>query len=77
MFKLFYRYSGIVKQPHVLSLDASVDQNPEMDARMHMALEGEVGIVVDLRTENKGRPGNKFDTFFEHLETEIEQVNIL
>ena len=39
-----------------------------------MNLEGENGIVADLRTLNKGRPGDTYDIFFEKLGAEIEEV---
>ncbi len=55
-------------------MDASTDQNPLMDQRVRMILDGETGIIADLRKFNKGRPGNEYDTFFEHLGTEVEQV---
>lgn len=59
-----------------LSMDASVDQNPTMDARLRMALLGEPDLVVDLRHLNKGRPGDAFDQFFTEMGKEIEEVYI-
>lgn len=57
-----------------LAMDASADWNQDMDERVRIILQGEPGIAADLRKFNKGRPGNMYDVFFEHMEAEIEKV---
>ena len=54
-----------------------MDQNPLMDARMKIALLGEPDIIVDLRKLNRGRPGDSFNTFWDEMAKEVEQVNII
>jgi hypothetical protein len=68
-------------QPSVLDFlykeigwDASVADNPEMYQRLQLIFSGECGIVADLRTLNPGRPGDKYETFFQHLETVVTSV---
>ncbi|XP_041374668.1 uncharacterized protein LOC121387575 [Gigantopelta aegis] len=58
-----------------LTLDASSDQNPVIDARVQQAvLAGDPDLVVDMRHLNKGRPDDAFDAFFQELEKQIESI---
>lgn len=58
-----------------LTLDASADQNPEIDQRARMAILGEdPELIIDMRHLNKGRPGDTFNQFFEQLEKEVQSI---
>ena len=56
-----------------LTLDASAAANPVMQHRMHLISMGQTGIIADLRTLNRGRPG-VYDPFFEKLEEVVEEA---
>ena len=57
-----------------ISLDSSVPSNPLMNQRIQVALQGEPGIIVDLRTLNSGRPGDNFEDFFSKMEEAVNEV---
>lgn len=57
-----------------LGWDSSAASNPAMQQRLHMIFAGECGLLPDLRVLNPGRPNDKYDTFFHHLETVINSV---
>ena len=48
-----------------------------MDQRIQLAMQGEPGIIVDLRKMNKGRPGETFQNFFSVMEEVVNEVKIL
>lgn len=60
-----------------LTRDASTNRNREMDIRIQLAMQGEPGIIVDLRKMNKGRPGETFQNFFSVMEEVVNEVKIL
>lgn len=45
-----------------------------MNQRIQVALLGEPGIIVDLRTLNSGRPGDNFEEFFSKMEEAVNEV---
>ncbi|KAK0155231.1 hypothetical protein N1851_002422 [Merluccius polli] len=51
-----------------ISHDSSAPSNPLMNQCIQVALQGEPGIIVDLRTLNSGRPGDNFEEFFSKME---------
>lgn len=51
-----------------LSLDASVASHPVTSERIRAMFLGAEGLIADLRHLNPGRPGNKYDDFFKHME---------
>lgn len=78
----FSNLGGSRIPPHImratyaeLTLDASADQNPEIDQRARMAILGEdPELIIDMRHLNKGRPGDTFNQFFEQLEKEVQSI---
>ena len=78
----FTNLGGVKIPPHImraiyaeLTLDASADQNPEIDQRARMAILGEdPDLIIDMRHLNKGRPDDTFTVFFEQLEKEVQAV---
>lgn len=59
-----------------LSLDASAGQNPTIDARIQQAiLSDDPDLVLDLRHNNKGRPDNTFQPFFDLFAAKIEEIS--
>ena len=71
---------GVSTPPHVLryiyqrlTLDASADQNPDLDDRVKFALQTNTyDIVLDLRHLNAGRPSDTFNEFFTTLNGMID-----
>ncbi|XP_054483050.1 uncharacterized protein LOC129115850 [Anoplopoma fimbria] len=57
-----------------ISHDSSAPSNPHMNQRIQVALQGEPGIIVDLRTLNSGRPGDNFEEFFSKMEEAVNEV---
>lgn len=57
-----------------LALDASAASHPEILERLNLIALGNTELVADLRSLNAGRPSDKYDTFFEKLEEEVEKV---
>ncbi|KAJ8375335.1 hypothetical protein SKAU_G00059150 [Synaphobranchus kaupii] len=57
-----------------ISHDTSAPSNPVMNQRIQVALQGEPGIIVDLRTLNSGRPGDNFEEFFSKMEEAVNEV---
>ena len=50
-----------------LSLDRSAFDHPEMQQRIKMMIQGEPGLITDLRHFNPGRPSDYFDVFFQKM----------
>ena len=59
-----------------LTSDASTPRNREMDQRIQLVLQGEPGMIVDLRKMNKRRPGETFQKFFSVMEEVVNEVGI-
>ena len=57
-----------------ISNDASAPTNLLMNQRIQVALQGEPGIIVDLRTLNSGRPGDNFEVFFSKMQEAVNDV---
>lgn len=57
-----------------ISHDSSAPSNPLMNQCIQVALQGEPGIIVDLRTLNSGRPGDNFEEFFSKMEEAVNEV---
>lgn len=57
-----------------ISHDSSAPSNPLMNQCIQVALLGESGIIVDLRTLNSGRPGDNFEEFFSKMEEAVNEV---
>ena len=47
-----------------------------MKQRVQMAMEGETGILVDLRHTNQGAPGNTYDVFWKHMGSLLDEVKM-
>lgn len=69
-----YNYNYFSVQPAVadliykeLCLDASQAYHPVTQDRIRLIFMGNEGLIRDLRSLNPGRPGNKYDTFFEEM----------
>ena len=56
-----------------LALDASVTNHPVTTERTRAMFLGAEGLIADLRHLNPGRPGNRYDVFFNHMEEMIEE----
>ena len=78
----FSSIAGVTIPPYLmrsiyaeLTLDASSDQNPEVDQRARLAILGDdPELVIDMRHLNKGRPDDTFDAFFQELEKEVQSI---
>ena len=57
-----------------LTMDASAASQPAVQERIQLILQGETGLVADLRTLNAGRPVGTYDHFFSKLTTVIEET---
>lgn len=57
-----------------LALDASAASHPETLERLNLIALGNTELVADLRSLNAGRLSDKYDTFFEKLEEEVEKM---
>jgi hypothetical protein len=57
-----------------LTLDASAAAHPETQERLRLIFLGNPDLLSDLRHLNPGRPGGKYDPFFEALPGLVEQV---
>jgi hypothetical protein len=59
-----------------MTLDASVsDSNPAVDERLKLAvLTDDPDLVIDLRHDNSGAPGNSFQPFFDALKAKVEDL---
>ena len=57
-----------------LSMDRSAPLHPDIQQRTRMKVQGEPGLIADMRHLNPGRPSNHFDVFFEKLIGHIETV---
>lgn len=58
-----------------LTLDASMEQNKQVENRIKKAILAEdADLVTDLRHINTGRPNVTFDTFFDELSEVVEEI---
>ena len=57
-----------------LSMDRSAPLHPDIQQRIRMMVQGEPGLIADMRHLNPGRPSDHFDVFFEKLIGHIESV---
>ena len=59
-----------------LSLDATAQQNPALDARVQNALlADDPDLVLDMRHMNPGRPSETFTEFFDKLSSKVEELS--
>ena len=59
-----------------LSLDATAQQNPTLDARVQNALlADDPDLVLDMRHMNPGRPSETFSDFFDKLSSKVEEIS--
>lgn len=57
-----------------LALDSSAADNTVTQERIRMIFLGEQGLLSDLRHLNPGRPTGRYDVFFQHMTSVIEEV---
>lgn len=57
-----------------LTLDASTASHPSTMERLRLIFLGEKGLLSDLRHLNTGRPTGRYDIFFEHLCSVVEEI---
>lgn len=57
-----------------LTLDASTAFHPTTMERLRLIFLGEKGLLADLRHLNTGRPTGRYDIFFEHLCSVVEEI---
>ncbi|XP_033753387.1 uncharacterized protein LOC117336839 [Pecten maximus] len=57
-----------------LAMDAAIAAHPITQERLRLIFLGNTGLVRDLRSLNPGRPSGKFDTFFDALSGQIENI---
>jgi hypothetical protein len=58
-----------------LTLDASIEQNKQVENRIkHAVLAEDPDLVTDLRHLNTGRPNDTFDTFFDKLAEIVGEI---
>lgn len=58
----------------LLALDASASSHPVTGQRIQAIMEGESGLIADMRHLNPGRPSNRYDVFFENMKTLVEEL---
>ena len=58
----------------LLALDSSASSHPATGQRIRAIMEGETGLIADMRHLNPGRPSNKYDVFFTHMKSVVEEV---
>lgn len=56
-----------------LTLDAATSAHPDTQERLRLIFLGETELIADLRHINPGRPFDKFDEFFQHLASVVEE----
>lgn len=56
-----------------LTLDASTAAHLDTQERLRLISLGETELIADLRHINPGRPSDKFDEFFHHLASVVEE----
>lgn len=56
-----------------LTLDATTAAHPDTQERLRLISLGETELIADLRHINPGRPSDKFDEFFHHLASVVEE----
>lgn len=57
-----------------LTLDPSTASHPSTMERLRLIFLGEKGLLSDLRHLNTGRPTGRYDIFFEHLCSVVEEI---
>lgn len=57
-----------------VTLDGAAAAHPVTQERLRLISLGHTGLITDLRHLNPGRPKNKFDTFFEAMESVVESI---
>ena len=66
---------GVLEEIYkLLALDSSASSHPATGQRIRAIMEGERGLIADMRHLNPGRPSNKYDVFFEHMKTVVEEL---
>ena len=69
--------SGVLEEIYkLLALDSSASSHPVSAHRIQAILQGETGIIADMRHLNPGRPSNKYDVFFEKMKTIVEALTV-
>lgn len=56
-----------------LTLDAATSAHPDTQERLRLISLGETELIADLRHINPGRPSDKFDEFFHHYASVVEE----
>lgn len=55
------------------TLDATTAAHPDTQERLRLIYLGETELIADLQHINPGRPSDKFDEFFHHLASVVEE----